>query len=172
MPPPPLETISTINFCAQACRHTGKVCTSHCLCELTTQILLAPACSKWFILTRSRFSKCLSGCRCLCRCFRKFLCWFRVAAHTSWVGCPLTITPTHCCHLSLWDKPWVTLEHHYWTFCCVGVRLQQGSIDWMGWGSTISCRIELITKIAIMQESNTLLRWTWTGLYSQQLPGI
>ena len=59
------------------------------------------------------------------------------AVQTSWVGVPLTITPTHCGHLSFWHKAWVAIKHHHRTFCCVGVRLQEAT-DWRDWGSTVS----------------------------------
>ena len=81
-----------------------------------------------------------SGCKYLRECWCGSRCGSGATGDTCWVRGPLTITPTHCCHLSLWDKPWVTLEHHHWTFCCVGVRLHR-SIDWRGWSSTVSCRI-------------------------------
>ena len=103
--------------------------------------------TKVLILTRSSGSRSLSGYCCLWESLCGCLCRYITAGDTSWVGGPLAIPPTHCCHLSLWDKPWVTLEHHHWTFCCVGVRLHRRYIDGKGWSSTVNCRIEVTGKM-------------------------
>ena len=111
--------------------------------------------TKVFILTWSSRSR--SGYWCLWEylweCLCNTRCWSGAAGDTSWVGCPLAITPTHCCHLSLWNKPWVTLKHHHWAFCSVCVRLHR-SIDWRGWGSTVSCMIEVTVTMGNYQSSS------------------
>ena len=72
-----------------------------------------------------------------CHCLGFVLYTWGSAVQTSWVGVPLTITPTHCSHLPFWRKAWVAIKHHHWTFCCVCVRLQEAT-DWRDWGSTVS----------------------------------
>jgi len=96
-----------------------------CACEEFADVTKVFCFTLLTSFTGSSRNRSLSGHRCLCRCLCKCLCkclceclcerWCGsgAAGDTSWVGGPLTNPPTHCCHLSLWDKPWVTLEHYH-----------------------------------------------------------
>ena len=116
---------------------------------------------QWDLMEHFEWIWCLCECVCVCKCLCECWCWSGAAGDTSWVRGPLTITPTHCCHLSLRDKPWFTLEHHHWTFCCVGVRLQQGSIDWMRRDSTVSCRNKVTVTTAIAISLQAACLWSF-----------
>ena len=51
------------------------------------------------------------------------------AYKSGWVRCPTPIWCTYCCHISSWDKPWVTSKHNLSSRRCVLI-CPNGTICW------------------------------------------